>query len=80
MRCRLLVLVALVGIGFAAGCNQSVCTRTTDCQASLVCSNLGQCVVPPDLAGTKMDDGDGGVDGGATSDLASSDDGAATTD
>jgi hypothetical protein len=78
MLSRLLLLLTLIGV---AGCNQSQCTRTTDCQGSLICDDVGACVVAPDLAGTKTDDGDGGaVDGGATSDLAAVDDGAATTD
>lgn len=80
MRCKwILFVVALIGFG-AVGCNEMMCTRSTDCQGNLVCSNVGTCVVPPDLAGTKTEDGDGGVDLGATMDLTSPDDGAATTD
>jgi hypothetical protein len=85
MRCKWIV-VALVGLGgLVVGCNQSLCTRSTDCQGTLVCSDVGTCVVPPDLAGIKsdVDGGDGGVDGGATEDLAvaaSSTEDLATTD
>lgn len=82
MRCKW-IFVALVGFGgLVAGCNQSMCTRSTDCQGTLICSDVGTCIVPPDLAGLK-DDGDGGVDGGTTDDLSvasSSTDDLATTD
>lgn len=87
MRCKLLlVLTFMAGL---AGCNEMQCTRSTDCQGSLICDNLGACVVPPDLAGIKSDVGDGGSDDGGvdlgttsdtTDDLAVPDDGAATTD
>ena len=83
MRCKW-ILVALVGFGgLIVGCNQSMCTRSTDCQGTLVCSDVGTCVVPPDLAGQKSEDGDGGVDGGTPDDLsvaASSTNDLATTD
>jgi hypothetical protein len=84
MRCKwILSLVVLFGLA-VVGCNESMCTRSTDCQGTLICSNLGTCVVPPDLAGTKTDVGDGGSDGGVdlstTSDLSTTGDDAATTD
>jgi hypothetical protein len=86
---RFKLLLALLLVGGLAGCNEMQCTRSTDCQGSLICDNLGACVVPPDLAGTKPDVGDGGTDDGGvdsgatpntTDDLAVSDDGAAPTD
>jgi hypothetical protein len=64
MRFSLLFILAL------AGCDQSVCTRNSDCKRGLVCGEENTCVVPPDM--TKLPDGgdtDGSTDLSVAADL-----------